>query len=256
MYLEVVAGYWFLQHETAEYANAWRFCGDHHDDWENTVGCVACRKDQGVFPFNLTTGTAGAWPYMDFLMTGGQGCAPYEEGVEGMHCPQQSDAQYATEFSLWSLTQSPLVVSTDVRNLTSIMQQALLNTELLDAHQSTATPPGTLRGTGGDDESFLCTGCQVWARDLLSVPPSSSSLSPSSQSSSVMVALVNWGVGASAQDVTATWGMLGLPEGTPVQVRDLWTHQDWPEAVGADTSSITAEGVGPGGTVVLQLTPV
>ena len=74
MWLEIVAGYWFLKHETADYSNSWRFCEDHHDEWESTMEAVACRKDQGERPFNLTTGEAGAWPYLDFLMTGGEGC--------------------------------------------------------------------------------------------------------------------------------------------------------------------------------------
>lgn len=40
VFLEVVAGYWFLKHETADYANSWRFCEDHHDDYESTAEAV------------------------------------------------------------------------------------------------------------------------------------------------------------------------------------------------------------------------
>jgi alpha-galactosidase len=253
MYLEIVAGYWFLRHETAQYSNAWRFCTDHHDEWQSTVEAISCRIDEGARPFNLTRGEAGAWPYNDFLMTGGNGCAPYEEGVSGMHCPGQTDDQYVTEFSLWSLTQSPLVVSTDVRNMTGVMKRALLNSELVNAHQSTATPPGTLRAAnklGGPDHESLCSGCQVWARDLSLAPSAGSDPAPS-----VLVALVNWEA-EGAKDVAATWAMLGLPEGQAVTVRDLWTHEDWPGVFGADSSSITAQAVPPSGTVVLQLTPV
>lgn len=47
MFLEIVAGYWFLRHETAEYANSWRFCTDHHDEYESTIEAVGCRLDQG-----------------------------------------------------------------------------------------------------------------------------------------------------------------------------------------------------------------
>mmetsp|Transcript_59548 Transcript_59548/g.116816 ORF Transcript_59548/g.116816 Transcript_59548/m.116816 type:complete len:450 (+) Transcript_59548:2-1351(+) len=251
MYLEAVAGYYFLQHETADYANAWRFCGDHHDDWVNTAELAACRIDQGATPFNLTRGEAGAWPYMDFLMTGGEGCAPYEEGVSGVHCPQQTEDQYETEFSVWTITQSPLIVATDVRNLTDVMQRALLNAELLEAHQSVATGPGTLRAAGKlprfDHGEDLCLGCQVWGRDL----------HLESEGATVLVALVNWS--SSAQDVTATWAMLGIPKAQAVRVRDLWLHENWAagaEVVGADTSSVTAHGVAPGGAVVLKLTPV
>jgi hypothetical protein len=47
---------------------------------------------------------------------------------------------------LWSLTQSPLIVDTDVRNMSAIMTRALLNDELVALHQSTATAPGTQIG--------------------------------------------------------------------------------------------------------------
>ena len=43
MYLEVVAGYWFLKHETAAYANGWRFCEDHQDKYESTAEAVRAR---------------------------------------------------------------------------------------------------------------------------------------------------------------------------------------------------------------------
>ena len=61
---------------------------------------------------------------MDFLMTGGAGCAAAD------HCPGQTEDEYKTEFVLWSLTQSPMIVDTDVRNMTLVMRRALLNPEL------------------------------------------------------------------------------------------------------------------------------
>ena len=46
------------------------------------------------------SGAAGGWPYMDFLMTGGNGCAgPIA------HCPGQTDDNYKTEFGIWTITQ-------------------------------------------------------------------------------------------------------------------------------------------------------
>jgi hypothetical protein len=37
MYLEFVAGYFFLLQNTSEYANSWRFCVDHHDTFDSTL---------------------------------------------------------------------------------------------------------------------------------------------------------------------------------------------------------------------------
>merc|ERR1712023_604642 len=113
------------------------------------------------FPTNVTKGEPGAWPYMDFLMTGGEGCAPYEEGITGMHCPQQTDDMYRTEFAIWSITQSPLIVSTDVRNMSDVMAQTLLNEELIVIHQDTSTAPGRLMARQAG-----CEACHVWGREL------------------------------------------------------------------------------------------
>jgi hypothetical protein len=57
---------------------------------------------------------------MDFLMTGGMGCSPFSKGA---HCPGQTDDEYRTTFALWALTQSPLIVATDVRNMTAVMNE-------------------------------------------------------------------------------------------------------------------------------------
>lgn len=68
------------------------------------------------------------------------------------HCPGQTDAEYRTEFSIWSIAGSNLIVSTDIRNMTDIMKQVyihnrwiyffiiviiqvLLNKEIIDINQ-------------------------------------------------------------------------------------------------------------------------
>ncbi len=53
----------------------------------------------------------------------------------GAHCPGQSDDEYYTEFALWVVAQSPLVLATDVRELTPLMSTLLLNSELIAMHQ-------------------------------------------------------------------------------------------------------------------------
>ena len=39
------------------------------------------------------------------------------------HCPGQTDAEYRTEFSMWSIAASSLIVATDIRNMTDIMKE-------------------------------------------------------------------------------------------------------------------------------------
>jgi len=241
IFFEAVAGFWFLMHETAEYVNSWRFCGDHHDEWENTWEQVGCRFSQGEEPFELTRGEPGAWPFMDLMTIGGDGCAPFEEGVAGMHCPGQTDDNYRSEFAIWSITQSPMLIDSDLRNMTAIMNELLLNAEVIAIHQSTATPPGTRTGHGAADG--LCDECQVFSRAL--------------EGGGGVAALVNFKtnpkVGASVQDVTASLEVLGLDPAKAYVVRDLYAHEDWPTPA---TGSVTALGVAPGGVAYLQFSPV
>lgn len=35
-----------------------------------------------------------------------------------VHCPGQTDVEYRTEFTMWCMMSSPLIVSTDIRNMT------------------------------------------------------------------------------------------------------------------------------------------
>ena len=93
---------------------------------------IAAQSEFGV------KGSPGAWPDMDVLTTGGQvrpmffpfcvgiirmlnknpiqGCRTTPPTMQ--HCPGQTDDEYQTELSLWSIFQSPLWVATDVRNMT------------------------------------------------------------------------------------------------------------------------------------------
>ena len=119
-------------------------------------------------------GAPGGWASMDLMTTGGAGC----DGAD--HCPGQSAAEYTTEFVLWSITQSPLIVATDVRNMTAAMRATLLNEDMLAIHQDALARPGGRVGYcgcgsagGGGSTTTLDAGprdettqCQIWARVL------------------------------------------------------------------------------------------
>ena len=217
MYLEVVAGYWFLGNKISDYANAWRFCEDHHDNWNSTRENLGCRN----LLVDGTHGAPGGWAHMDGIMTGGAGCVPFAKGA---HCPGQTDTQYKTSFVLWGLAQSPLIVMTDVRNMTAIMNATLFNTELLAAHQSTATPPG------GRLAYWHCTeplACQVWGRKM------------TPDGGEWIVALAN--VGTVGHNITAKVPqLLGWGEDTSYTVRDIWEHKDLQPASGDITLNVPA----------------
>lgn len=152
------------------------------------------------------------------------GCSPYAPGQSGAHCPGMTDDEYRTEFAIWSITQSPLILATDPRNLTSIMEELLFNQELLSIHQDTTTPPGQLVTECG-------SLCLVWARPL------------STDGTVMMVALVNFG--PATQQVKLQFSDLGWNAETTAEVTDLWTGEDSPDdASGALSALVPSHGTG------------
>lgn len=60
----------------------------------------------------------------------GQGCPGQLEA--GAHCPGQTDDEYRTEFTMWSIVASPIIVATNIMNMTDIMQEILLNRDMIN----------------------------------------------------------------------------------------------------------------------------
>merc|ERR1719498_469413 len=58
------------------------------------------------------------------------------------HCPGQSDVEYRTEASLWAVVSSPMMIGTDIRLMTPIMKELLLNTEAIAINQDYEAVPG------------------------------------------------------------------------------------------------------------------
>jgi alpha-galactosidase len=220
MFLEAVAGYFFLLDTAPRYLNAWRFCEDHHDDWKSTLEAIVCRLD--LLP--EARGGPGAWAHMDFLNIGGEGCST------DRHCPGQTDAEYRTSFAIWSITQSPLIVDTDVRQLTPIMSETLLNAEIIEIHQSTVTAPGRLLATDLNG--------QFWGRNI------------TVNGSEWMVLITN--LHNSTKEFEAPFGLFGWSSTTSAKVRDLWKQADFPDpAVGQVQAKVAAHD-----TVALKLTKI
>jgi len=94
---------------TQQVAQSARVSGDHSDSWINTLGIMLSLS--AAAGTNLSGPSSGYWGYGDFLMTGGAGC----DVNATTHCPGMTDDEYATEFAVWTITSSPLIVATDVR---------------------------------------------------------------------------------------------------------------------------------------------
>jgi len=125
-------------------AQVWRATTDHHDSFESTLEQVAALVSRPD-----ARGAPHAWPYGDMMMTGGEGCgkesdpSSFDPDVP-THCPKQTDAEYRTEFSLYAIIPSPMMIGTDVRNMTKIMDELILNKDAVFMNQD-ASPPARNR---------------------------------------------------------------------------------------------------------------
>merc|ERR1712048_1258292 len=103
------------------------------------------------------------------MMTGGEGCKDQCEGPRSdkghcnwtvpEHCPGMSDNEYRTEASLYAVVSSPMMIGTDLRLMTPIMKELLLNEEAIAINQDFEATPGDAQ-----------PACSTVAPDVCSVP--------------------------------------------------------------------------------------
>ena len=131
------------------------------------------------------------WLDPDFLMT----LYPVTMGA----------ANSRTEFSFWSLWSAPLLVSTDIRNMSQAMRDLIANEEVIAIDQDQSC-------TAGDRVwRDNATDTQLWARPLANGDKA--------------VILFNEGRFRS-RTVSVAWSQIGWPANASVAVRDLWAKKD------------------------------
>jgi hypothetical protein len=124
--------------EVAKYAQMWRITNDHWDAWE-----FAQHTPDG-YPFGLRGDFdmlakwfpyvgPGSWPDADMLPEGWLGPNP------GMDPPRQSRLtrdEQRTEFTLWAVTRSPLILGTNLTRLDDFTRSLLTNQTVLFVDQN------------------------------------------------------------------------------------------------------------------------
>ena len=91
-------------------AQSWRMSGDHTGTWPSTKGQI---KGSAAIPAKYS-GKPYGWNDMDMLETGNGAQAAHANGKEGNMTLHES----ITEFSMWAISASPLVVTTPIMNCT------------------------------------------------------------------------------------------------------------------------------------------
>jgi hypothetical protein len=140
MVLSLSPGPTALEHagEVAKYAQMWRISNDHWDGWDLS------QKPGDEYPFGLHgafdrlaqwapyTGP-GSWPDADMLPEGWLGPHP------GMGEPRPSRLtpdEQRTEFTLWAVTRSPLILGTNLTRLDAFTRSLITNQDVIFINQN------------------------------------------------------------------------------------------------------------------------
>ena len=107
-----------------------------------------------------------------------------------------------TEYTFWSLWSSPLIVSTDIRELSTKKRAILMNPEVIAVNQDD-------RIGAGDRVAGKASGPQIWSRPLANGD----------------TAVVLYNAGKDPVEIAASWAVVGVPAGAH-RVRDLWAQAD------------------------------
>jgi alpha-galactosidase len=194
--------------------NLWRTTGDIYDAWE------------GKSPNGYSIGMLNILDMQD-------GLAPFagpghwndpdmlEVGNGGM-----SSSEYKAHFGLWAMLAAPLIAGNDLTAMSEETKAILTNREVIAIDQDLLGIQASRISKNGDDE--------VWARPI--------------KGGGRAVVLLNRS--AQARDITVTWEALNYPGNLKAAVRDLWTHQDLPQAQGAFTARVAGHAV-----VMVTITP-
>jgi alpha-galactosidase len=125
--------------EVAQYAQMWRIADDHWDGWT-----FPHKPNQGEFPFglrdefdrlaawNVYTGP-GNWPDADMLPFGYLG--PNPGWGQPRHSRETQDEE-RTEFTLWAIARSPLILGANLTQLDDFTRSLISNQDVLFMNQN------------------------------------------------------------------------------------------------------------------------
>lgn len=108
-----------------------------------------------------------------------------------------------TEYTFWAAWSSPLLISTDIRNMTATKQSIVMNPEVIAVNQDDLF-------TAADRVANYTDRGEVWAKPL----------------STGAHAVILFNPSEAEINVATTWDVVGLPADATVTVRDLWARHD------------------------------
>ncbi len=196
--------------EVGKYGQLWRIADDHWDVWT-----AAHTPGHGEFPFGIGDAfdrltawapyvKSGNWPDMDMLPWGWLG--PHPGWGEARHSHETHDEQQ-TEFTLWAIARSPLILGANLTRLDDFTRSLITNQTILFMNQN-------LTNSRPLDAASLPAGfehARVWRGTIDS---------PGARNYTEYFALFN--LDDKPSTLKATWKQLGL-EGGRHQAQNLWS---------------------------------
>jgi hypothetical protein len=221
-----------LEHaaEVAEYAQMWRVADDHWDGW------TFKHTEANEFPFGVRDEfdrlakwfpyvRAGNWPDADMLPWGWLG--PHPGWGEPRQSRETQDEQ-RTEFTLWAVTRSPLILGANLTKLDGFSRSLMTNQEILFMNQNVtySRPVEAAKLPAGFDQA------RVWRATLNE---------PGARDYAEFFAFFN--LDDKPVTLRATWKQLGL-EGSKHLSQNLWT-----DAAGKESKEVNVTLPAHGSTV-------
>jgi alpha-galactosidase len=211
----------------ADVGQGYRIQMDHLPLWELPTHAAGMGFGQGTYDIIEYIATLQpstfikqyGWMDPDFLMT--------------LFWPTMTFTYSKTEFSFWALWSAPLIVSTNIYNMTDEKKSILMNAEVIAVDQDPLH-------TAGDRLANNSDKTEIWSRPMAN--------------GDKVVLLFN-GNFFESKNVTVPWAMIGFGNTThpaTAAVVDVWLHQH----LGNVTSSYTAVRIPPTDVVMLRVTCV
>ena len=208
-----------LEHggEVAELSQMWRISDDHWDLWshpakagesEYPIGTLqAFDRLEKWFPYFR----AGNWPDDDMLPLGYLGPHP---GMGEARQSRLTQEEQKTEFTLWAISRSPLIVGANLTKMDAALKGMLTNQNILFMNQNlTYSRPVDRAALGAGWEN-----ARVWRGSINEA---------GARNYAEFFAFFN--VGESPLTLHASWKQLGLDDKKHA-AQDLWTDQTGKES--------------------------
>jgi hypothetical protein len=203
--------------EVAKYAQMWRIADDHWDGWT-----FPHKPNEGEFPFGIRNVFdrlaqwypyvgPGSWPDADMLPEGWLG--PHPGWGEARQSRLTPDEQH-TEFTLWAVARSPLILGGNLTRLDDLTRSLITNQTVLFMNQTaTYSRPVDPTALGPGFEN-----ARVWRATINQ---------PGARGYTEYFAFFN----LDAQPLTlhATWQQLGL-DGAKHSARNVWDDSSLKES--------------------------